>query len=242
MGPRAIAEGPARWRAAIRLRPPGRVPAAGRDHGRARRGARPRVDRLDPDRGALRRARRAHARRRWSSSTAPPRSASRGGPEAGLELLEPLLADGRARRLPAAARDARRAAPAAGRHRRRRAAPTSGRSSSPPTRWSAPSSNGVWRTCPDRGRCCVVSMRPQIRGPRRQTGGELRTEATRMSPTWSRSGFDRRRRDRAQHRLDRAGRVHRAITRTGSRETWVLSRREDGWHVAAYQSTSEHAA
>ena len=29
---------------------------------------------------------------------------------------------------------------------------------------------------------------------------------------------------------------------TGSRETWVLARREDGWHVAAYQSTSEHAA
>jgi uncharacterized protein (TIGR02246 family) len=29
---------------------------------------------------------------------------------------------------------------------------------------------------------------------------------------------------------------------TGSRETWVLARREDGWRVAAYQSSPEHAA
>ena len=36
---------------------------------------------------------RGSAPRRWSSSTAPPRSDSRTVPQAGLELLEPLLAD-----------------------------------------------------------------------------------------------------------------------------------------------------
>ncbi len=33
-----------------------------------------------------------------------------------------------------------------------------------------------------------------------------------------------------------------SVSATGSRETWVLCRREDGWRVAAYQSTPEHAA